>query len=266
VVNLWHRHRAELVLALPALAVVTFGLAALGLAQLAAPARHLPLYDGVVVEDPYRYAAPSGAQAGSPATGESVAQVTGTSSPSVVVSTGENPPQAQLIAPTGAFAVSAGMTSLTGTLTPLAPTAAQAQAGAVGNIYRMTVTDQNAQPVALAIGAQATVILRAPDQNVQVAVARWDGTAFTILPTTTGNQADLLRTQADSLGDFALVPGSSTGPGPGLLLLAGAILLALAVFAGVILVRRRSAAPVPAAPRSVPAAPRPNKARKRRRQ
>ena len=260
------RRWARLARALPALALIVVGMAALGLAQLDSPARRLPLYDGVVVEDPYRYAAPSGAQAGSPATGESVSQLVGTGSPSVAISTGENPPQAQLIAQTGAFAVTAGVTSLTGTLMPLAPTTAQTQAGAVGNVYRMTVTDQNGQQVPLATGAQATVILRAPDQNVQVAVGRWDGTAFTILPTTTGNQADLLRAQVDSLGDFALVPGSSSGPGSGLLLLAGAVLLALAVIAGVVLVRRRSAAPAPAAPRSVPASPRPNKARRRRRQ
>ena len=248
---------------LPALALVAVGLAALGVAQVAGPARRLPLYDGVVVEDPYRYAAPSPGQAGTPGTGESVVQVSGTGSPSVVLSTGENPPQAQLIAPGGAFAVAAGATSLTGTLTPLAPTAAQAQAGAVGNVYRMTVTDQNGQQVALASGAQATVILRAPNQHVQVAVGRWDGTSFTNLTTTTGNQADLLRTQADRLGDFALVPGSSTGPGPGLLLLAGALLLALAVLAAVIIFRRRSVATAPAAPRGAPSAARPNKARKR---
>ena len=250
----------------PALALTALGLAALGLAQIAGPTHRLPLYDGVVVEDPYRYAAPAPGQAGTPGTGEAVNQVVGSSSPSIAVLTSESPPQAQLIAPIGAFALAAGTTSLTATLTPLAPTSAQTQAGAVGNVYRMTVTDQNGQQVPLATGVQATVILRVPDQNAQVAVGRSDGTAFTVLPTTTGNQQDLLRAQVDSLGDYALVPGSSSGPGPGLLLLAGAILLALAVFAGVILVRRRSAAPALAAPRSVPAAPRPDKARKRRRQ
>ena len=264
--KLGSRRWSDFIRSFPALALIVVGLGALGVAQLAGPTRRLPLYDGVVVEDPYRYAAPSPGQAGTPGTGEAVNQVVGSSSPSIAVLTTESPPQAQLIAPIGAFALAAGTTSLTATLTPLAPTSAQTQAGAVGNVYRTTVTDQNGQQVPLATGVQATVILRVPDQNTQVAVGRWDGTAFTVLPTTTGNQADLLRAQVDSLGDFALVPGTSMGPGPGLLLLAGAVLLALAVIAGVVLVRRRSAAPAPAAPRSVPASPRPNKARKRRRQ
>ena len=249
---------------MPALTLVVLGLAALGLAQFAGPSRRMPLYDGVVVEDPYRYAAPSGAQAGTPGTGEAVNQVVGSSSPSIAVLTSESPPQAQLIAPIGAFALAAGTTSLTATLTPLAPTSAQTQVGAVGNVYRMTVTDQNGQQVPLATGVQATVILRVPDQNVQVAVGRWDGGAFTILPTNTGNQADLLRAQVDSLGDFALVPGSSSGPGSGLLLVAGAVLIGLAVIAGFVLVRRRPRAtePAPATSTSRPA-PRPRKSRKR---
>ena len=245
--NLDSRRRSRLARALPALALVAVGLAALGVAQLAGPARRLPLYDGVVVEDPYRYVAPTGAQAGTPGTGEAVNQVVGSNSPSIAVLTTENPPQSQLIAPVGAFALPTGTTSLTATLTPLAPTSAQAQAGAVGNVYRMTVTDQNGRQVPLTAGVQATVILRAPDLHVQVAVGRWDGTAFTILPTITGNQADLLRAQVDGLGDFALVPGSSSGPGSGLLLLAGAVLIGLAGIAGVVFVRRRPAAPAPSA-------------------
>ena len=245
------------------MALIVVGMAALGFAQLDGPARRLALYDGVVVEDPYRYVAPAPGQAGTPGTGEAVNQVVGSSSPSIAVLTSESPPQAQLIAPIGAFALPAGTTSLTATLTPLAPTSAQTQAGTVGNVYRMTITDQNGQQVPLATGVQATVILRVPDQNVQVAVGRWDGSAFTILPTTTGNQADLLRAQVDSLGDFALVPGSSSGPGSGLLLLAGAILIGLAVIAGVVLVRRRSGASAPERAPATRSGPHPHKSRKR---
>ncbi len=249
---------------MPVLALIVVGLAALGVAQLAGPARRLPLYDGVVVEDPYRYAAPSAGQAGTPGTGEAVNQVVGSSSPSIAVLTTESPPQAQLIAQIGAFALATGTTSLTATLTPLAPTSAQTQAGAVGNVYRISVTDQTGQQVPLSAGVQATVILRAPNQHLQVALALWDGTAFTILPTATGNEADLLRAQVDSLGDYALVPGSSSGPGSGLLLLAGAVLIGLAVIAGFVLVRRRprAAAPASAAPAARPV-PRPRKSRKR---
>ena len=252
--------------ALPALALVAIGLIALGVGQLSGPARRLPLYDGVVVEDPYRYVTPAPGQAGTPGTGESVVQVAGSGSPALVVATDENPPQAQLIAPQNAFAVPAGATSLTGTLTPLAPSSAQTQAGAVGNVYRISVTDQNGQLVPLASGLQATVILRAPSTNVQVVVALWAGAAFDAQPTTTGNQADLLKSQATALGDFALVPGQSSSAGPGLVFLAGALLLFGAVIAGLFLFRRRAATPAARTrPTAHPAraAPIPNKTRRR---
>ena len=244
--------------------LVVIGLAALGLAQLAGPARRLPLYDGVVVEDPYRYVAPSGAQAGSPGTGELVVQVSGSSSPSLVVVTNENPPQAQLIVPAGAIALAAGTTSLNGTLTPLAPTAEQLHANAIANIYRMTVTDQSDQPVALASGMQATIILRSPFQDLQVTNARWDGSAFTVLPSITGNQVDLIRTQIDTLGDFAIVPGPSTSSGPSGLFLAGTLLLVAAIV-GAMLLRRRRRSPAPAAGATTRQASRPPKSRRRSR-
>src|SRR5665213_3954149 len=62
-----------------------------------------PLYDGVVPEDPYRYLAPAAGQPGDAPAYSGTIAVTGTTTPNIVASTSEIPPQAQPIASPEAF-------------------------------------------------------------------------------------------------------------------------------------------------------------------
>src|SRR6202008_1664103 len=90
------------------------------ISQFTAPFRSLPLYDGVIVQEPYRYLAPSSGQAGSPTSYAGTQPIHGATSPAFVAATTESPPQAQLIAPAGAFVVPAGVTALSISIQPVA--------------------------------------------------------------------------------------------------------------------------------------------------
>jgi hypothetical protein len=233
------RHHGSLIKrALPALIVLMCGLAILAVAHASGPARGLPLYDGVVVEDPYRYVVPEPGQTGSPSSAQEQFAVNGSTSPALAIVTEESPPQAQLIIAGGGLALPPGTASLTGSITPLAATPGHAQAAPLSNVYRLTVTDQDGNDVPLASGSQATIILRSPSQTAPAVMARWDGSAWQNLPTTTSNQADLFKVQASMLGDYALVPGQSSAE-PSTLFLVGLALVAVAVVAGAALYIRR---------------------------
>jgi hypothetical protein len=224
---------------------VLLGLIGLALAQLGPPGRHLPLYDGVYVEDPYRYVNPPPGQQGSPESAQATFTVTGGTAPSVVVNTPENPPQIQLIANTGAFAVSAGTTTLSAAVAPVAPSSDQQATTIAGNVYSVSVTDQSGANVPVASSQTVAVVLRAPPTIGSASVARWDGTHWQTLSTSTFNQGDLYRAETSTLGDFVLLPGPT---GPDFLFYLDVV--TVAVFVGVALFilyrRRRSSRPLKA--------------------
>ncbi|HET7095168.1 MAG TPA: hypothetical protein VFI22_16885, partial [Thermomicrobiales bacterium] len=196
---------------------------------------------------------PSGA-AGAPESAQQLFEVSAGDSPTIVATTPESPPQAQLIAAAGVVIAPAGTTSIAATVTPLAATeeqaaqAAQGGAGGIaGNVYRLAIVDQDGRDLAFAAGKQATVILRVPPNvPADMAVARWDGTQWVQLSTATGNQADLFRAQTAALGDFTLIPKPG-GAGLGIVFLAAIAVLALLILAGAVLFARRRTGPPPRA-------------------
>jgi hypothetical protein len=99
------RRRAAL-LALPA------GLTVIVVAQVAAPLGSPPLYDGAVVQEPYRYLTPIQGPGGSPTSFHASPAVRDATSPQFVAATTESPPQAKLIAKPGAFVLPAGTTTV----------------------------------------------------------------------------------------------------------------------------------------------------------
>ena len=179
--------------------------------QVAAPVG-VPLYDGVVVQEPYRYLHPTGDHAGSPTSGSDTEPVSGPKSPILVLSTTENPAQAQLIATEGAFVVPSGATSLLGSVTPVEAPPPPAGGTIVGNVYRFTVTDQAGNPVALATcDSCRSLILRAPDATVEATVKRFADGAWSDLATTPANLVGF-QVEPTVLGDFALIAAGQSGP------------------------------------------------------
>jgi hypothetical protein len=180
--------------------------------QIAAPVG-VPLYDGVAVQEPYRYLHPTGDHPGSPTSGTDTEVVTGSTSPILVVSTLENPPQAQLIAQAGAFRLPAGATSLLATVTPIEPPAQPTSGTIAGNVYRFSVTDQAGNTVELTpCEGCRSLILRGIDPTLNGTIRRFANGAWTDLPTTPANLVGF-QVEPTVLGDFAVFAAGGTGPG-----------------------------------------------------
>lgn len=226
-------------------ALVALGLGLIALIQMSQSVAGLGLYDGLNLDEPYRYVAPAAGQLGGPNTAMSTLTADGQTSPTMVVATSEQPPQAQLIAKPGTFAISPAVTGVTVTVTPVAPSSAEA-AGAtiVGNVYRYAVVDQAGNPLALAPGGEFSVVLRSPSSHAAVAIARWDGAAWQQLTTGQGPSAGIFNATASELGDYALLPGASNGS----LWLVGVLLLVVLGVVIAVLLLRRSGRAAPGQP------------------
>jgi hypothetical protein len=238
------------------LAVLAGAAFALGV-QLAAPVG-VPLYDGVVVAEPYRYLHPTGTHAGQPTSFEADQPVIGGASPAFAAATTESPPQAQLIAQTGAFMLSPGATSVHVSITPVESPAVTPPGGTVaGNVYEISVTDQAGTALAIATcDGCLSLSMRAPEGTDTATLMRFAGGAWAEMDTLPVGIVSMFQSNPTGLGDIAVVvSGTSTGsgtPGPGLgnqgidpvvIFGVGAVLLWLLVFGFIVWQRVRPAPP-----------------------
>ena len=228
----------------------------LGLAlaiQLRAPVG-VPLYDGVVVVEPYRYLHPVGAQAGNPSSYASTEAIAGGISPVFVAATTESPPQAQLVATQDAFAVPPGTKEIKVSVAPVDATVQPTQGSIAGNVYRFSVTTDAGQALtAKPCDSCRTLVIRAPETVTDGKIAHLEGGTWVEVTTLHAGVAAMFQTNADAVGDFAIIAGSAPGDGTqgggGLdPLVFGGIALALffVAVAGLFWYRRRPA-PVPVA-------------------
>jgi len=238
------------------------GFVVMALAQLAAPLGTPPVYDGVVVQEPYRYLAPAAGQAGSPSSFTSPFPIKSSVSPQFVAATSENPPQAELIGASGAVAAASGVTSMTVSIEPVAVPASSSKAQVAGNVYRFAITDPSGAPLAINPGVPPTLILRAPDGYAEAVIARSAGGDWQELPTSPSGQSGLLYSNVTALGDFALVvpAATSSGPDPKLVLAGAAALVVAALVVGFVVIRRRP--PVPSRAARPNRRPRPSKGKR----
>jgi hypothetical protein len=195
-----------------AAAVVAAGIVLSWLAHGMAPSPTAPLFDGVVVEDPYRYVDPPAGADGDPQPIQETEPVSGGAVPLLAVATVEVAPQAQMIAQADAFEISPSVSSVVVSITPSAPSDAQV----AGNVYTFTVTDQDGSALTLLPSALVTIVLRAPEANLDAQVARFDGTRWVTLPTDQGGLPDLFSANVDQLGDFAVVLTGASASGSAL--------------------------------------------------
>jgi LPXTG-motif cell wall-anchored protein len=212
-------------------------------AQAAAPVG-VPLYDGVVVQEPYRYLDPGSGQDGAPTSAMLRTEAAGSDglSKPFVAATQEYPPQAQLIAAAGSFTTTAGA-ELVASIEPIRPATQPAGSRIAGNVYRFAVTDGSGSVPAIDPQHPATVSLRAPVDVTTANVARATADGWVALPTEHGGLFGLFATEVTELGDFALIT-PDTGPGlvPIVAALGGAALL-VAILGFLVIRRRRTAAP-----------------------
>lgn len=231
-----------------ALAVLIAGAALLALAWSLAPPSTPPLYDGgPIIAEPYRYCQPPpGLRGGrTPGSVDQALPVQGGQSPAMAETTDEQPSQAQLLAPQGAFAVPPGTVSLRATIRCAPPPPVPPTGGNLdGNVYSIVVA-AGTTPLTIRPGQQVTVVLRGPAGVPNVTLELFSGTAWTRLDTQPlGNTApDSYAANVSQLGDFALVavptPGSSGGGGGGGVI-AALVIVAVVVVAGSCLLLLRS--------------------------
>lgn len=226
------------------LAVLGGGLLALAV-QIAGPVG-VPLYDGVVVQEPYRYLHPTAGQAGSPGSYTQTRPLDGGVAPVLAAATTEYPPQAQLIALDGSFAVTSGTTSVQISITPIEPPPAPEGGSIVGNVYRFSVTDQAGNPLVLpTCDGCRSLLLRAPDGTGEATIKRYANGAWIDVETVHAGVTGSYQTNATALGDFAVIAASEPAPGldPVLLFGGGALLVWLLIVAGVFWYRHRPLPP-----------------------
>ena len=214
-------------------------------AQVAAPVG-VPLYDGVVVQEPYRYLDPGSGQDGAPTSATLRTEPAGQdgSSKPFDAATQEYPPQAQLIAAAGAFLGSA-RTELVVSIEPVRPDRQPTGSRIAGNVYRISVTDGSGAAVAIHPLLRPTVSLRAPLDVTAAKVGHATADGWEELPTEHGGLFGLFASEVAELGDFALLTPET---GPGLLPLAVGLGAGIALAAGLgflVLQRRRAHVPSP---------------------
>ena len=193
------------------LAAIACGLAAAAWVQLAGPLAEPPLYDGVVVVEPYRFLAPGPGQRGDPTSASGHGAVQDGKNPLLAVATGESPPQAQIFATVGTLTLAPGTTEVRVRIAPIPPPAAPAGMHVAGNVYEIAVTDQAGAPLTAPASALVSVILRAPAGVADATMERYAGTAWQPLKTIP-EVSDLFLSPVTQFGVFALIaPGSVPG-------------------------------------------------------
>jgi hypothetical protein len=214
------------------LVVAGFGLA---LATQVADPVGVPLYDGVVVQEPYRYLHPTGDQAGSPTSFSSTLDVAGAESPDFAAATTENPSQAQMIAKTGALELTPGATTVLVSITPIEPPAPAPEGRQIaGNVYRFSVTDQGGAPLRIKpCEGCISLQLRGPEEIGEATLMRYDGSAWVEIETTHGTITGGYGTNPIQLGDYAVIEVIDPGAGMDIriLVLLGAV---AAIFLGAV--------------------------------
>jgi hypothetical protein len=185
--------------------IVALGLIGALAIQVASPPAQPPLYDGVVVVEPYLWLDPPPDHPGG-ATGSSteIAVAAGRND-LFAAATYETPPQAQIFGIAGSLIVASGATKVSLAIQPVPNPAAPADGYVDGNVYRFDVRDQLGRTVTARPEAVVTIILRPADPGVRGAkIGHFDGVAWHALATLDAGQAGVEAVVTD-FGDFAIL-------------------------------------------------------------
>ncbi len=192
---------------------IVCGLSVVVIAQRLAPIGGPPLYDGVVVADPYRWLSPPpGLLGGAKSVTQSVPLVASQDG-ELAIGTLEVPPQAQVITDFGSLDLPADSTAVTVSVAPVPPPEVQPTKGVIaGNVYRLAVTNQKGEVVAVKAGNKVTVLFRGPTSLPSATIEVFSGSAWTAEPTNSAGIPDMFTAVVGTFGDFALVAPSGWVP------------------------------------------------------
>jgi hypothetical protein len=213
----------------------------------------VPLYDGVVVQEPYRFLHPTADQAGSPTSFDATPNVESGLSPTIAAATTENPPQAQLIAQRGAFDLTAGATAVHVTITPVEAPPPPSGGMIAGNVYRFSVTDQAGAPLSVhTCDGCLSLSLRAPDGTGEAALQRYADGKWHDVDTNHAGILNAFQTNATEMGDYAVIEVTAEEPGLDPLVVGGLIIVGVLLVLGAFLLFRvrPGGSPPPPGPRT----------------
>ena len=196
------------------LASLALGLGVCVVAGRATPLASPPLYDGVVVVEPYRWLVPPAGQKGDPKSASGTARLENGASPLIALATEEVPPQAQIFATPGTLVLPAGTTSIKMSIKPILPQALPSDGHISGNVYRITITNQTGVPLTAPPGANVTVVLRGPDSGVDETIEQSSSDGWNALSSQDAGFGSAYLATVTSFGDFALVAPGAGGPYP----------------------------------------------------
>lgn len=185
------------------------GLLMVALARVFVPGAP-PLYDGVIINEPYRWLEPPpGAEGGAQGVSSTAALENG-ASPLIALATTEQPPQAQVFAPPGALVLPPGTTSLSLAITPIPTEGTPASGRLAGNVYRISITNQAGVPTTAPPEAYVSVVMRGPDSVLEATIARFKDGAWQPLDTSHAGYTSGFLSIVTEFGDFGLIaPGAS---------------------------------------------------------
>jgi hypothetical protein len=171
-----------------------------------------------------------------------------------VAKTAENPPQAQLIGQRDAIQLTPGTTSIRVSVAPVDPPSLAPTGGAIsGNVYRLSVTDQAGNPLAIKpCDGCVSMVLRAPDGIGEATLGRYTGSVWQTVETIHAGMIGLYQANPKAFGDYALVVAVEEpqgGPDATVIVAVTALLVLLAGGA-FLLFRVRQAPPAPPTSRS----------------
>jgi len=183
-------------------------------AQRLAPIAGPPLYDGVIVEAPYLWLSPPAGHSGGAQGITQTIQVQGSESPDVAVGTSENPPQIGVFAGAGDLKLPPDTSSIRVSIEPV-PAPAQPSAGIIaGNIYRVSLTNQDGLAVTAQTGGGATIELRGPIDSSNATIERFTGSLWVPLASDSAGVPNVYTAVVTDFGDFAIVAQPGWTPAP----------------------------------------------------
>lgn len=219
-----------------AAAALMVGLMALIAARALGPAGTPPLYDGSCAATPY--------VRGGPGVSRQVLLDHGTN-PVAQLTTNEGQPQAQLLVMAGTFTPSAGVESVTLSITPVSTPSTLPSDGLIdGNVYDFAVVDDRGRALQPAMGSPVTLLLRSASlSSADYAIEVFNGGAWHRLTSSLSGCSDTFTATSQVMGDFAVVQlGATTSTAPDHGNVGGFVVAIIVVFVagvGILAVRPR---------------------------
>lgn len=174
-----------------------------------------PLYDGVVINEPYKWLEPPPGEEGGAEGATGTAALENGASPLIALATTEQPPQAQVFAPPSALVLPPGTTSLLLAITPMPAEGTPAGGHIAGNVYRISITNQAGVPTTAPPDAYVSVVMRGPDDLLDATMSRFKDGAWNDLQTSHAGYTSGFLSIVTEFGDFALIaPGATATSSP----------------------------------------------------